>query len=1017
MRKLLPILVLLAAASAAPAQVTTASLAGVVLDETGAALPGATVTIKHVETGRARPVIADGEGRYRAPELDPGTYDVMGELTGFQTSVRSGLLLTLGQNAVVNMTLKLGTLAEQVLVTESAPLVEITRGALAGLVDERQIRDLPLNGRDFTQLTLGQPGVISVPTAGRTISRGMGTQISVAGARPNQISYLLDGTDIDDQGGQSPGSAAGGMLGVDTIREFQVLTNNYSAEYGRSAGGVISAITRSGSNRYSGSMFEFFRDDALDAKNFFDPLDQPIPPFTRNQFGANLGGPIARDHTFFFGAYEGLRQRKGLTIVDFVPSRATRARADINPIVRPYLDIYPLPNGPETGPSGVYTTSINEPTDEHYFLTKVDHSFSNSDSGSVRYTFDQATVVTPQPIPLFADSLRSRNQYVMLEEKHIFTSRLMNVVRFAYNRSYQERVNVDNVTVDPSLLFVPGGGQFGNITVSGLTSLGTDNQTPTRVALNTFQLMNDWIWSAGAHSLKLGGAITRYYNNNISPFVLFGSYTFTSIDDFLAARPNTYEGGVPGLSQDRYMRQNLIAFFAQDDVTLGSRVTLNAGVRYEFFTTPKEKYDRVANLRNDLDRATTVGYPFIENPSLKNVAPRVGFAWNITGDGKTALRGGGGMFYEPLVNSVYRTLANATPPFFYSANLSRPPFPRALDQTLTPILRLDLLDFHIKNPYMAQYNLTLQREVLPRFVVTAGYVGSRGIHLIRNVEANQAVATIVGGRYFFPAGTPRRNPAFQSIRIRRSDGNSWYNGLILGATKRFGAGLQLQASYTYGKSIDEGSISVGSNDLDNGFQPRYADDRRDNRGPSDFDIRHNFSFTYTYEIPSGDTSGGRALLLKGWQLSGIVSLHSGVPFTPVLAFDRARALPRSGGAGQRPDPAPGFTGPIILGGPAKYFDPNAFVLPEAGFFGALGRNTLYGPGFATWDGALFKNFAIAGSRKLQFRGEVFNLLNRANFALPETAVFNSAGRVATAGQITRTVSSSRQVQLGVKMEF
>ncbi len=385
------------------------------------------------------------------------------------------------------------------------------------------------------------------------------------------------------------------------------------------------------------------------------------------------------------------------------------------------------------------------------------------------------------------------------------------------------------------------------------------------------------------------------------------------------------------------------------------------------------------------------------------------------------MRGGIGQFYEPILANIYRTFGNRTPPFFAQASLRNPPFPRAVGGAVpTTQQRLDLLEWNLKNPYMLQYNATVQHELLPQLSVMAGYIGSRGIHLFRNVESNQAVPVVQpDGSYFFPVGSTRRSPNWAAVRIRRTDGNSWYHGMVTSVTKRFSGGLQFQGSYTLGRSNDEGSLSAGSADFDNGFPPRYADDRHDNYGLSDYDVRHNFTFNYSYVLPFGEgTQGVARVLAAGWQLSGIVALRSGVPFTPVLSFDRARALPRSGGDGQRPNWAPGYDqSTVILGGPDRYFDPNAFVLPEAGTFGDVGRNALIGPGYASWNMAVFKNVELGGRRKLQLRLETFNLLNRANFSLPSRVVFGASGRVENAGEITDIVGTARQIQLGVKIEF
>ncbi len=1004
-----------------PAQTTGATIAGTVVDETKAAVPGATVTLRQTETDTRRVVVSSEFGRYSAPALEPGTYEVTVELAGFQTSVHDNIKLSLGQTAVVNVTMLVGALEERVVVTGEVSLVETTKGGVSALVEEKQIRDLPLNGRDFSQLALLQAGVLATPTTARAVDRGMGTQVAVAGARPNQISYLLDGTDVNAQGNQSPGSAAGGMLGVETVREFQILVNSYSAEYGRSSGGIVSAVTRSGTNTLHGAGFEFHRNDALDAKTYFDPPDEPKPPFMRNQFGGYAGGPIRKDRTFFFGSYEGLRQDLTQTEIVRVPSQATRARTDIAASIRPYLALYPLPNGEETGATGLYTHNLSEPVREDYFVVKVDHTLTNVASLSVRYVHNTASQTSPNALDQWANRQATRNQFLTGEYKHVLSSRLLNVFRIAYNRPYEETVSLMNIPDDESLYYIPGT-RIGGLSVSGIAGLGPDSETPSFFDYKSLQVYENLTLAIGRHTFKTGVSWTRWFNDQDAAFQFGGSYAFTSLDDFILGRPNTFEGTVPGSTTDREWRQNLIGLFAQDDFAVSNRVTLNTGVRYEFITEPKETQDRVAHMVTPLDPAPTVGYPLFENPSLTNVAPRVGFAWDVFGDGRTSLRGGGGYFYEPILGNYYRTYGNRTPPFMQQANIPRPPFPNPFGGTLVPRNRLDLFAFEPENPFRLQYNLTLQREILPQTVVTVGYIGSRGYHQVRNVESNQSIPEILpDGSYYFPGppNPPRRNPNFESVRLRTTDGNSWYNGLTASISRRFSKGLQLQAAYTFGRSTDQGSQAVGSADFSNSFQPRYAYDLDDNLGRSDFDIRHNFVFSYSYELPLGANATGLAgALAGGWQLSGIVTLRSGVPFTPTLAFDRARARPRSGGGGQRPSWVPGSDpSSATLGGPDRYFDPAAFVLPAAGTFGDVGRNVLEGPGYVTWDMAVFKNLQINSRYRLQFRFEAFNLLDRANFALPATNVFNSSGRVESAGEITGIVGTARQMQLGVKFEF
>ena len=1010
--------VLAATAAVAVAQGTTGALAGFVTDESKAALPGATVTIKAVDTGQSRVLVTDPQGRYRADALVPGKYAVTVELSGFRTAQYQDVNLSVGEAATLNVQMEIGGVTERVVVSGDATLVATRQSSVTALVDQSQIRELPLNGRDFSQLTLLQLGVTASPSSQQQVDRGMGTQVSIAGARPNQISYQLDGTDANTQGNGSPGSAAGGLLGVDTVREFQVLVNNYSAEYGRSTGGIVTAVTRSGTNDFHGSAFEFNRSSRWDSKTYFDDPNSDIPKLTRNQFGGQFGGPIAHDRTFFFGSYEGLRQDRGLTTIATVPSRATRARTDISPVTLPYLLLYPEPNGKETGATGIYSVQSVAPTRENYALGKFDQTLTHNQTMSVRYSWDKAQVDQDSAIPFWTVDTKTRTESVVGEHKWVVSPRLLNVGKVAWNRAFEATDNLENRTFDESLWFVPGT-RFGNMSTSGINGLGPDTNTPTFVDLKSLQLIENVTWSPGSHNVKTGFNFTHYMNDQDSSFDFGGNYAFTSLENLVQNRPGTYEGQSVGSTTARRWRQDLVGLYAQDDWMLTRDLTLNLGVRYEFITTPNELDGREARMPDLQAAVVTQGGPIFENPSTKNVAPRAGFAWNLTGDGKNVLHGGAGYFFEPILSNVYRAYGNRTPPYYNIINPSNPTFPHPPTSAAQPLLRLDLVQYDLKNPYRLQYNVTYQRELFGRTVVTAGFIGSRGYDQIRNIEYNQAVPQVLAdGSYFFPVGATRRNPNFGSMRLRITDGKSWYKGLVVGGTRRFTQGLSMQGSYTLGKSEDLGSQAVGSGDFDNSFQPAYGHDPMSNKGLSDFDIRHNFVYNSTWELPFGRSLTGVARgLAYGWQVSGILTARSGIPFSPVLGFDRARALPRSGGAGQRPDLAPGCSLNPVLGGADQYFDPNCFTLPAAGTLGNVPRNTIIGPGLMTLDMAVFKNVPFGAGRRLQFRAEGFNVTNHVNFGLPASTVFNSAGRVGNAGQITTIVGTARQFQFGLKLEF
>src|SRR5437867_1697849 len=496
-------------------QNTAGTILGAVSDESGARLPGVTVTITHLDTGIVRSVTTDEGGRYRAPGLGLGNYEVKAQLPGFRTVLRTGIQLTVAEEVVVNLTLSIGALTEQVQVTGEAPLVEITSATLSGLVDDKKIRDLPLNRRSFDQLAFLQPGVTPYFRGRRETDQGEGTKFSVSGSRVDSNSFLLDGTNINDQSNNTPGSASGNLLGVEMLREFRVLTGAYSAEYGRYSGGIITAVSKSGGNKLHGNVYEFLRNDNLDARNFFDrkskPDDPRLPEFKRNQFGATIGGPIVHDRTFFFGGYEGFRQRKGESRLAVVPSAdahrgilpcpQTRPAAgftglqapcnnagtstytlNISPTVRPFLDLYPLPNGGDFGDGTAQLFSNpKRPVDEDYTTGRVDHNFSNSDSFFVRYTFSQAVLTNPTQYPTLTVDALTKSQYVTLGETRIFSPRVLNTARLGFNRSYSNQFGRPLFDVKPDSLFVPGQ-QLGLMTFRGIgiTEYGAGQGYPRR---------------------------------------------------------------------------------------------------------------------------------------------------------------------------------------------------------------------------------------------------------------------------------------------------------------------------------------------------------------------------------------------------------------------------------------------------------------------------------------------------------------------------------------------------------
>ncbi len=1031
------------------AQVTTGTILGVVHDGTGAVVPGVSITARNLETGLTRTAVTSEQGRYQMPSLGLGNYEMQAAIEGFQTELRRGIELTLGREAVVDFVLQVGAVTQTLEVTGEAPLVETTSSSVSGVVESKQIVNLPLNGRSFDELALLQPAITTAKFQTRQLQGGFTTKMSIRGARPEQNSFLLDGTDVMGPTNQIPGGVGGQSFGVDTVREFRVETTTYSAQFGRATGGVINVVTKSGTNELRGSVFEFIRNSALDARNFFDPGDSP-PAFRRNQFGASLGGPIRKDKTFFFGSYEGLREGLGLSLLATVPTAAARQgripnpraaagfdQITVNPAVKPYLDaLYPLPNGRDFGDgSGEYVYSATRPTREDYFNVRGDHNFSSNDSLFGRFTFDDGIRDTPTSTGIFWEHTRSRNQFVTLQETHVFSSNLLNTARIGYNRTYTGLLpsirGVSESTL-ASLAFVPGQ----PLLLSGslldptpIEPIGNAN-APRIWVWNLMEGSNDVTFTKGSHSLMMGALfkgilfVEREADNKA------GEYDFGGLQDFLLGNPVRFRGLRPGGVADVGYRQNYFGWYVQDSIRVNQRLTLNLGLRHEFYTGPQERTKRTCNLMKPSDTVPVCGGPIYDTSvGTKNFGPRFGFAWDAFGNGKTAVRGGFGIFYDAMSPLWWQSSGNGSYLPFSDGELGNPPFPNAYALLASPSAGRAYLGVAgiTANPSAMQSNLTVQHQIARDSVVTVGYVGSYGRHLWTRANENIVQPTILAdGRKFFPANAPRRNPALADVRRVRTESNSTYQGLFATFQKRFGAGLQLQSSYTYAKSIDTGSnITNGSNVNKGATSLMDPDNWLRDRSLSDFDTRHIFSFNTLWELPFGrgksfgaGLTGLPAKLVGGWQLGGIVKYATGSPMT---VDDSSANWSRNGVTSrvERPDLVSGKTNSPVLGSPDRYFDPASFAVQTLGFYGTLGRNTLIGPNQIGTDVSLSKNTAlpkVSEQFQVQFRAEFFNILNRTNFGAPSLRVFDSRGRVpGNAGRITDTSTSSRQIQFGLKI--
>ncbi len=1045
----------------------TGTIAGVVADESGGVLPGVTIEVTNPATGQVRLATTAEDGRYAVPLLQPGRYDVRATLAGFKTAVRDGVVVTVGDTARVDFRLAVGQIEESVTVTGESPLVETLHATLGLVVDQKKVVDLPLNGRNFAQLGTLIPGVVAPPSAlggqaGDATPGGFGAttaSFNVNGMRNQSNNFLLDGASNNDT------FNTGFVLRPppDAIQEFKILTHSYSAEYGRNAGSVVNVVTKSGTNEWHGSAWEFNRDNRLQARNFFAPRNQPKPKLKQNQFGGTLGGPLARNRLFAFGYYEGHRNTSGQTTNIVVLSDAQRAgnfaggatirdpltgqpfpgnaipTDRLDPVaVRLINDFLPRAN------SGAnrYIASPDTRDNRDQFGLRVDYQVTPNHSLLVRYLRSRTEQASPAFTRPIGNVSKATLQDVMVSDTHMFSATAINVARFSYNRIFANPAvtsglkNADyGINVPHN---VPEATGLANILVSGFFSLGDLQQPFVKRVNEVIQFTDDFTWVRGRHTWKFGVDLRRehmviaFVNRPNGDFTFNGVFTGNAATDFLLGLPGQFRRTTANSIPDGVGW--LYAAYAQDEFRLAPRVTLNLGLRYELPIPFVDKYDRLNAFRPGQqsqrfpEAPTGLVYP--GDPGVprgtyptdtNNFAPRVAVVWDPSGTGRTSLRAAWGLFYDALPGQG---------DFFQNAVLA-PPFTPLLEVNAPPA-RLTLRDPMAAvtggapgfppglifigwgedsvSPHAHHFNVTWQQHIGDRLGAEVSYVGSRGKHLPIFMEINPGLYT--------PGQTTRgarRYPAFSLVRPTFSVAQSWYDSLQASLRMRPWHGVTFLAAYTLGHATDHVSgLNIGGEQrpvlpVEIGNEASITEALRYEKGDALFDVRHRLVVSFGVELPTLSLAHPVAAHVFGrWQLNGIVQWQTGFPTGVYDPVNDIRYLTN------RPDAVcdPNKSAPHTV---EQWFRTECFVrrpLAETGERpGNAGRNTVRGPGFARTDLSLFKTVALTGQYRLQLRLEAFNVFNQRRFGQPG----NQIG-TANFGRIT-TADDGRIIQLAVKYSF
>ena len=1030
----------------ANAQVVGGTLSGTVTDPSGAALANVSILVHNDETGNERHLTTGPDGRYAAPSVPIGTYSITAQLDGFAPQRRTGIPLTVGQSKQIEITLTINSVDQQITVEDTPAIVNTSTQQTSGLVDERQIKQLPLNGRSYDQLITLNPATVNY-TGQRsggigTSNSSVGNMFAISGRRPQDNLFLLNGVEYTGASliNVTPGGTSGQLLGVDAVREFNVVTDTYSASYGKRQGAQISIVTESGTNKIHGSAYEFIRNSALDARNYFDQAS--IPEFQRNNFGGSLGGPIRKDKLLLFANYEGYRQNLGLSDVTLVPDNASRALAVAS--VKPLLQLWPFQNGPELG-SGIAIAYSNplQHIREDFGTTRFDYNISPKDLFFAVYTIDDSTANTPTQNPYAVIDESLREQVLSAQEQHVFSPHLLNTARIGFSRA--SFFFMGSTPID-----IPGwvaGKPIGAIVVAGSTAsngssqitgaggnVGSNNAT-TR---NLYTFDDHIFWSHGNHQVEAGGWIQRLQSNDNLAQNQYGQASFASLSTFLQGTVKTFTV-VPAPTELGW-RSFLGAAYLEDTIRLNPRLELRAGIRFESTNGFNESQNRASNYsftNGVINTNPTIGSAALTTNRARFLPePRVGVAWDPRGDGKTAIRASFGLHHSLLDNLDYRL--DQTAPYNTTLALSNIPVSSLhITSSTAPspgaLISPSSVQTDISTPAVLSWTFKIEQQLAPNTSLTVGYLGSHGYNQILSADLNQPAATTVNGIIYYP-NTIKANPLVANTTSWISAGISNYNALEVDFRRSFTNGFQLRGNYTWSKNLDNGSAWNTSVSANTPAFVMYPAQLNLDYGLAATDIRNLASINGTYDLPFGrnhligNLNSFLDSSISGWSLSAIVALQSGFPFSPQLGYN-----PTGSGDTRnpvRPNVNPNFHGKLYPRTPTQFFNAAAFSAPAFGTVGNLGRDTLTGPGLANFDLSVHKSTQLSEHLHAQFRAEFFNVLNHTNFATPNPVVFSSgpaqgttanqtAAVVAspTAGLITATATSSRQIQFGVKLLF